>query len=207
MLLNDLMPRYDVVERHATTVRAAPDVVFAAIREADLSGGPLTRALLAVRAAPAALLAVARSPSAAWRELRERAAARTHGGRLRDFERSGFHVVAERAPEEIVIGLLGRFWTPRGGLCAEVSADTLRAGPPAGQAVAGWNFTVATRPDGSCDLRTETRVWCASDVRWKFGLYWLVVRPGSGLIRHAMLRAIRRHAESAPSTIPARCGT
>jgi hypothetical protein len=197
MLLDDLMPRYDVVERHRTIVRAAPAVVFAAIREANLSGGAITRTLLAVRAAPAALAAILRSPRAAWAEYGDRAATRGRVVRLRDFERAGFRVVAERAPEELVIGLLGRFWTPRGALCADVRADMFGAGPPAGQALAGWNFTVAARPDGSSELRTETRVWCAADARWKFRLYWLLVRPGSGLIRRAMLRAIRRHAESA----------
>jgi hypothetical protein len=195
MLLDDLMPRYDVVERHRTIVRASPDVVFNSIREANLAGGALTRALLALRAAPAATAALVRSPRAAWAEHRGRAAARPHGIRLQDFERAGFRVVAELAPEELVIGLLGRFWTPRGALCADITADTFRAGPPAGQALAGWNFTVAMRRDGSSELRTETRVWCAADARWKFRLYWLGVRPGSGLIRRAMLRAIRRHAE------------
>jgi hypothetical protein len=104
--------------------------------------------------------------------------------------------VAERAPDELVIGLLGRFWTPRGALCVDLAADAFRDGPPVGQALAGWNFTVTMRPDGSSELRTETRVWCAADARWKFRLYWLAVRPGSGLIRRAMLRAIRRHAEA-----------
>ena len=195
MLLDDLMPEYDVVERHRTVVRAPPDVVYGAIREADLGGGPVTRALLALRAAPAALVAVVRSPRAAWAEYRERAAARRRGVRLHDFERAGFRIVAERAPVELVIGLLGRFWTPRGGVCAELSAETFRAGPPAGQALAGWSFTVTGRPDGSSELRTETRVRCAADARRKFRLYWLAVRPGSGLIRRAMLRAIRRQAE------------
>ena len=32
MLLDDLMPTYDVVERHATVVRAPSHAVFAAIR-------------------------------------------------------------------------------------------------------------------------------------------------------------------------------
>jgi hypothetical protein len=196
VLLDELMPRYDVVERHATVVRAAPAATYAAIREADLSGGPLTRTLLLLRMAPAALLALLRSPRAASAEWRERRARRARGGaRLADFERAGFRVVAERPPEEVVIGLLGRFWTPRGGLCADVSADTFRAAPRAGQALAGWNFTVSARPDGRCELRTETRVWCAPDARLKFRLYWLVVRPGSGLIRRSMLRAIRRRAE------------
>jgi hypothetical protein len=93
-----------------------------------------------------------------------------------------------------MIGLLGKFWTSRGGLC-DVTAAHFAAGPPVGYALAGWNFTVAARADGRCDLCTETRVWCAPDARVKFRAYWLFVRPGSGLIRRAMLRGIRREAE------------
>lgn len=200
-LLDELMPRYDVVERHATVVHAAPAAVYAAIREADLAAGPVTRTLLVLRALPAALIAFARAPAAASAEWRQRRARR--GVRLADFERAGFRVVAERAPEELVIGLLGRFWTPRGALC-DVNAATLRAAPPAGQALAGWNFTVTARAGGGSELRTETRVRCAPDARLRFRLYWLVVRPGSGLIRRSMLRAIRRVAEQglAPADAP-----
>lgn len=196
MLLDDLMPQYDVVERHRIIVHAPPAVVFRAIRDANLSGGPITRALLAIRAIPAAIISILKSPRAAQADYRDRASARGSAIRLRDFERAGFTVVAERAPEELVIGLLGRFWTPLGGLCADVTAEMFRAGPPEGQALAGWNFTVVGSPDSCSELRTETRVRCAADVRWKFRLYWLVVRPGSGLIRRAMLNAIRREAES-----------
>ena len=195
MLLDDLMPVYDVVERHAIVVRAAPRVVFRAIRRADLGGGLLTRALLGVRAVPAAVLAVARNPQAALPEWRRRRADRARGLRLTDFERAGFRVVAERAPEELMIGLLGKFWMPRGGLCADVTTTHFAAGPPAGYALAGWNFTVAARADGSSELRTETRVRCAPDAKTLFRAYWVLVRPGSGLIRRAMLRAIRREAE------------
>ena len=197
MLLDELMPRYDVVERHRIAVRAEREAVFAAIRTADLSGGVLTRTLLGLRMVPAALIALARSPGAALKEWRDRRSRAT--GRLADFERAGFRVVGERAPGEIVIGLLGRFWTPRGGLCAELDArmfaEAARTGPPRGQALAGWNFSVHSRPDGRSELRTETRVWCAPDARSRFIAYWMVVRPGSGLIRRSMLRAIRQVAE------------
>jgi hypothetical protein len=195
LLLDDLMPVYDVVERHRTVVRAEPEAVFAALRSADLSGGLLTRTLLLLRAVPAALLALARSPRAALAELRARRAERRGGLRLDGFERAGFRVVAERAPEELVIGLLGRFWTPRGGIRSGVSAADFAAGPPPGHALAGWSFLVTPRGDGTCELRTETRVRCAPDARARFRAYWLVIRPGSGLIRRAMLRAIRREAE------------
>jgi hypothetical protein len=199
MLLDTLMPRFDFVERHAAEVRASPTAVHAAIRDADLAGGPLTRSLLALRAVPGVLLMFVRSPRqarAAWRRPGRRV-------RLADFERVGFRVVAERIPDEIVIGVLGRFWTLRGSLRRDVSDADFRRGPPRGFALAGWNFTATPRADGGTDLATETRVWCAPDARWQFGMYWLFVRPGSGLIRRAMLRSIRRHAERQSETVGA----
>ena len=198
MLLDELMPRYDVVERHRTLVRAEPEAVYAAIREADLAGGPLATVLMTIRLVPAALIGLLRAPRQATRELRERAERRKAGGgkvRLADFERAGFRVVAERAPVELVIGLLGKFWTPRGALRHTVSAEDFRNAPPNGLALAAWNFTIGRRIDGLVELATETRVWCAPDVRANFRVYWLAVRPGSGLIRREMLRAIRREAE------------
>ncbi len=195
MLLDELMPVYDVVERHRIIVHATPEIVFDAIRAANLGRGPLTRTLLTVRAVPAAVIAFLRSPRAARAEWRARRSGRRRGLRLADFERTGFRVVAERRPAELVIGLLGRFWTPRGGLHPEVTRAHFSAVPPQGFALAGWNFSVIPCGDGVVELRTGTRVWCAHDARMKFRAYWFVVRPGSGLIRRAMLRAIRLQAE------------
>jgi hypothetical protein len=193
MLLDELMPHYDVVERHCIRVHAPPATVYAAIRTADLAGGLLTRVLLASRALPAVLLAIAHSPREAVAEWRAGRASREVT--LAAFERAGFRVVVDRPPEELVIGLLGRFWTPRGTLCSEIGVETFRIGPPAGYALAGWNFSIRSLSEGHSELRTETRVWCAPDAWRKFRLYWLIVRPGSGLIRQAMLRAICREAE------------
>lgn len=197
MLLDKLMPQYHVAERHRTLVRAAPSAVYAAVREANLAGGTVTRLLFAVRVLPAAVGAFVRSPHAALRDWGGRR--RQSGLRLADFERAGFRIISERAPHEIVIGLLGRFWTPQGAICADVDLETFRVGPPSGQALAGWNFSIREEPDGLSELRTETRVLCAPDAWPKFRIYWLLVRPGSGLIRHSMLRAIRREAERARS--------
>ena len=198
MLLDDLMPVYDVVERHHTAVRAAPTTVFVAIRSFDLSNSLLTRALLLVRSVPSVLIALVRSPRTALAEPRALRAEL----RFADFEGAGFRVIAERPPEELVIGVLGKFWTVRGGARSDVSAAQFAAGPPQGYALAGWNFTVVPQRDGTSRLSTETRVWCAPDVRAKFRAYWLVIRPGSGLIRREILRAIRREAERHTSSFP-----
>ena len=191
MLLDELMPVYDVVERHRILVRAAPEITFAAIKSFDLSDSLLIRALLGARSLPAVLSALLRSPRTAAAEFRARRAEL----RFADLERAGFHLIAERVPEELVIGVLGKFWTARGSLSCQVSAATFAAGPPNGFALAGWNFTVAPDGNGRSTLRTETRVWCAPDVRARFRAYWFVIRLGSGLIRWEILRAIRREAE------------
>jgi hypothetical protein len=115
--------------------------------------------------------------------------------RLADLERFGFNVVAEDPPREVVIGLMGKFWTPTGALCDRVSIDDFRRSPPAGLALAGWNFSVERVSATECLVRTETRVLCAPDARTKFRLYWMVIRPGSGVIRRSMLAAIKRTAE------------
>ena len=46
-------------------------------------------------------------------------------------------------------------------------------------------------------LITETRILCGPQVKTNFDRYWLIVRPGSDLVRGSLLRAIGRHAERA----------
>ncbi len=84
--------------------------------------------------------------------------------------RSGFFYVADDPPHEIVIGThLGR------------------------AVFAAMNFLV----DGN-EVSTETRVQAkTTKATIVFGAYWLLIRAGSGLIRHMWLRAIKRRAEAA----------
>jgi hypothetical protein len=124
MLLDEFFPAFDVSERHVVHVDATPQAVYAALRTADLSGHPVARMLLALRAVPA-LLRRGTRPAA-------RSKARRRGMTLADFEQHGFVVLAD-------------------------------------------------------DAATRRRF------RW----YWRVIRPGSGLIRRAMLASIRRAAEAA----------
>ncbi|HYI11963.1 MAG TPA: hypothetical protein VEK57_23105 [Thermoanaerobaculia bacterium] len=108
----------------------------------------------------------------------------------RRFPPAGFQILAEDPPREMVIGVEGPFWNPTCKL-RDVSAETFTGPVPPGVARGAWNFFIA--PDGK--VSTETRVLCADDSRAKFQLYWLAIRPFSGLIRRLMLRAIRVKAE------------
>jgi hypothetical protein len=186
-LLDELLPVYDVRERHRTRVRAAPAATYAALHAADLAP-PAARVLLALRTLPAAL--GARGGLAALRaRFREPLT-------LRALERGGFRVVAERAPEEIVLGLEGRFWRLGGGLASPPAEAFRDPRQQPGTARAIWSFTVRDLGAGVSELATETRVRCAdAAARRRFLPYWAVVRTASGVIRRLMLGAIRRRAE------------
>jgi hypothetical protein len=179
------MPAYDYVERHATSIRASPSIVYEALMAMDASAHPVVRLLLALRALPAR---IARRPLPPGWLARHRLT-------LRDAPAYGFAVLDEDPPREIVLGISGRFWQLAGGVIPTIPAEFC-AGVPAGTARAAWSFALA--PGGNATvLSTETRIRCAdAAARRTFGRYWRLVHPGSALIRCLMLRAVKRAAES-----------
>lgn len=190
MLIDEFLPTYTVAERHAIVVTAPVSAVYAAIRSAELAQASPVRLLLALRAAPGALLAGRRGLGQLYASARARIT-------LRDFERRGFAILAEDPPREILIGLVGAFWRPRGGL-RRTDALHFRAPQEPLTVRAAWNFAVEEQDRGRVVLSTETRLQPADrGSAWRFRLYWLVVRPWSGLTRRYMLRAIRAEAERA----------
>jgi hypothetical protein len=193
VLIDDYLPEFDAVERHGLVIRATPARVWAALRAADFGRSPLVATLLGLRALPSLLTA----PRRTLRRLRSRGAERLT---LDSFFSRGFVVLEERPGREMVIGLEGRFWAAVGDL-RPTDARRFREALAPGLARAAWDFRAEPLPGGRVRLTTETRVCCAdAATRRRFRAYWLVVRPGSGLIRRAMLRAIRRAAESPEHT-------
>jgi hypothetical protein len=178
-LIDELMPRFDEVERHALVVHAPPSDVYAALRRVDLRSAPLIRGLLFLRGLPALL---------ARRRRRRPRGPLTLDGLLA----SDFVLLGERPGRELALGVVGRFWTPTGQVMG-LDADAFRAFDQAGYAKAVWDFRVAPEPGGATRLSTETRVRCVDAAsRRRFRRYWRVIRPFSGLIRIALLRAVAR---------------
>ena len=181
MLIDAWMPEFDAVERHDTHVRASPEAVWRAASTLDFARSPVIRTLFALRSLPGLLSRGPRRPAL--------------GATLDGLLRSGFVLLGERPGEELLLGLVGRFWRPDGGI-VRLTAEELRAFDRPGYAVATWNFTLAEE-GGGARLATETRVRCTdAAARRSFRRYWTVVGPFSGLIRREMLRSIRRAAES-----------
>ncbi len=180
MLIDKVVPDPDALERHHITIRATPEEVYDALWRLDFRRIRTARLLLALRAFPGRLL----KPRLGHRPDRRLD--------LRTLESAGFGKLAENPGSEVVFGVMGRFWRPVGNILP-FQASAFEEPVPPGLARAAWNFTVARADDGSTMLATETRIVCGdSSSRMKFRLYWLVVRPFSGLIRRVILRSVKK---------------
>lgn len=181
MLIDDWMPAYDAVERHSMLVDAPAERIWAVARTLDLSRSPVVRVLFALRSVGGLF-----SP--------RRKDGRALGTTMEGLRESGFVVLEERPGEEMLLGLVGRFWRLSGGI-VRVTAEGFRAFDRPGYATATWNFTLVPE-GGRMRLATETRVRCTDDAsRRAFLRYWRLVGPFSALIRMEMLRTLRRAAE------------
>jgi hypothetical protein len=183
MLIDRFLPAGEVSSRHEVEVRAPAERVWAAARSLDLAGSPVVRALFALRSLPG----IFSGKGAAHRGL---------GLDMDGLLKTGFVILAEAPGDEIVLGLVGRFWTLDGGIIRVDPADFAAFDRP-GYAVAAWNFTLRGPAAGPVILATETRVRLTDpSSRRRFRAYWTLVGPFSGLIRREMLRTIRGAAEA-----------
>ena len=187
--IDRFLPEYDVAEHHQTRVAAPPAVAYEAILGLDLARSPGMVALLAARGLFA--LVQPRQARDLYGPLIRRAKLT-----LDDLRRAGFVLLEERPGRGIVMGVVGRFWRPGGGI-VRLEASKFVTWHEPGFAKAVLNFAVV--PDGAGSIiSTETRVQClGSDARRSFRRYWRVIGPFSGLIRQRALALIRGDAERA----------
>ncbi len=60
-----------------------------------------------------------------------------------------------------------------------------------------WNFQCVALGENKTRVSTETRVLCVAPfTRITFRLYWLIIKPFSGLIRKKMLKIIKEDSET-----------
>jgi hypothetical protein len=187
MIIDELMPRYDVATRHTIEVRASPAEAYAALRRADFAARGVVRVLTELRSLPATLV-----------EWRRHGRVRRHRPveTLAALEKSGFVLLADVPPTELVLGIEGRFWALDGGRCTPPAASFRTTAPQPGTARGVWGFSFAPLSATRTVITTQTRVLCAdSAARRRFLPYWFVIRPASGLIRRSILRQLREEAE------------
>jgi hypothetical protein len=170
MLQEKYLPSFHYSARHSIVVHATPEKVFPSVLAPDFSRSWIIRLLYSLRGIPATTVSLKGLPTGKFIPLE----------------------VLQN--EEIIIGVIGRFWKPSGELLSFEPKEFIALNPK-GVAKASWNFRLI--PDGNdTRVETETRIFCTDEkCRRKFSRYWFIVRPFSGLIRREMLNAIKRTAE------------
>jgi hypothetical protein len=182
--LDEFAPIYQFSETASIPVRAPADRVYDAIFRVSAAEVPFYRGLAWVRRGGASGPETVLNPP-------------DDEPLVRVATRTSFMTLAEVPGREFVMGAI--VMAPEGvRLAAGPTPESFRNLTHPGFAKATMSFTIEPQGPGLCLLRTETRVHATDPAsRDVFTRYWRVIAPGSLLIRHMWLRAIKVRAEAA----------
>jgi len=173
--LDHLMPTYDFSERHHRRIEASPEQVWKALTGVTLAQLSITRPLVTIRGLG------------------------KQRGRLDQpfFTHGPVTMLLVNEPWCAVGGAIGRPWQLSPARRTISTLDDFLAFDEAGWATYLTDFRLRPTATGTL-LSTETRVLCTDSAsRRRFGWYWLLIRPYSGLIRRDMLASAGRMAVAA----------
>lgn len=182
MLLNNILPEYQINAAYETEIDASREEVYRTILYSPFMDSLVFKVLIRLRELPSKLFG--RGGKFIPKEI----------GKLDDFvEKSKFVILGKVENEEIVFGLIGRFWNTINTDPIDISdLDEFNAfnKPEYGKAV--MNFYLEPSMDRT-KLYTETRVYFSDDKYLKrFKIYWFFIGYFSGLIRRIFLRRIKQ---------------
>ena len=198
---DEFLPVYDVSDSVAVVARAEPAHVWDALLDVDLielgRRRPLVGLLGALRVLPDLVGHVlhGESPERPPEKLTLRGMAELpmSGG--------GWVLLGERPPEQIALGLVGKFWRPVIEF-ADVSAEDFRDFAEPGFAKTIYALAVEALEDGDASLLSAVMRTATTDDhahRW-FRRYWtLGVGAGAHLLAIGLIEAARDEAEDPPA--------
>lgn len=175
MLIDEFMSRYDIHARYQIDIHAPISEVYSVARFLDMRDSEIIRWLYRLRGLP------------------------QDGLTLDGMLKWGFVLLADEPSQEVVFGLIGRFWTLYPQI-QHTNTDAFINFDKPGFAKAVGNMSFIVQRDGTVRVTTETRVHCPDHAsRRCFRLYWLLISPFSGIIRKEWLRLIKQRAEALSS--------
>lgn len=180
-LLDQFIPKYDIVERHTIRVSATPAVTFDAALSVDMHASALIRAITGLRALA---MGDARDDTVRPRGL------------LAETKSMGWRVLAEIPGQEVVVGAAAQPWT-RNVTFRSIEPREFAAFNEPGYVKIAWTLRIdSVWPDATV-FGSETRaVATDAEARGKFTHYWRRVVPGVVVIRWILLRLLKKEAEA-----------
>src|SRR5579871_2445534 len=180
LLLDRVLPDYEVGEHHQIHVAAPTEITFSTACDMDLMRSPIIRAIFRTREL---VLGADHHP------------VNSAAGLLRFSQSVGWNVLAEIPGREIVMGAVTQPWNAN-VVFRSLSPDEFIAFDEPGYVKIVW--TIRADPDGESQslFRHDTRVATTDAVaRAKFRTYWAFLSPGIKLIRLLLLKPLRAEAE------------
>jgi len=168
-LIDKYLPEYTFNEIHEIVINSPIERVYSVAKNFDLSKSKLIVFLFKIRGLPTKRLNL--------QEL------------ISDF---GFSNIEEQFPTENLIG----FWA-RTKIEPIINHKDFINNTISARIKIVWNFRFSSLTSTRTKVSTETRILCVHPVtKVLFSLYWLIVRPFSGIIRIKMLKIIKQDAET-----------
>jgi hypothetical protein len=201
MLADEFLPVYDVSDEVATVVASDVRTTWDALMDADLIEVGRQRPLVA------ALGAVRILPDLVWQRLHgEHPPAAPERLTLRDTTKlpmsgGGWVLLGERAPEEIALGLVGKFWRPMIEF-AQVEANEFKEWSQPGFAKTIYALGTRRLEDDRTLLWAMMRTATTDErARAWFRRYWTFgVGSGAHVLARGLIDVVREKAERGPST-------
>lgn len=181
MLINKYLPDYHFSEKHTIQINAFRNQILKAIIELPPNEiSFLFRFLFFIRSIPPKILG------------RRYIGFNPHDPLIKQLEEKGFKIL-ERNDQEIVLGVIGQFGKLIKGKIYQI--DDFINYNEIGSGKVALNFYLAGN-DNEISLSTETRISTSDKKsRRKFAMYWMIVHPGSAVIRRIWLKAVKKRAE------------
>jgi hypothetical protein len=188
MLIDRYLPTFDASLTTSRVIDARPEETFAAVKRLDFSRSYLVRALVWVRNLPERL-----------RSLRNREKREPRSPTKVTFEDvtkgGGWVLLGEQPGEEMVLGLVGKFWKRNFGIM-KVDAAEFAAFDKPGYAKTVLGISIRPYGEGRSLITYENRTATTSeDARKSFRRYWRLIGAGAAIVGHRTLALVKNEAE------------
>lgn len=166
------LPNFDFSKTETYIINCSKDKIFPLIKNLEFKNSKLIYCLFKLRGIPV--------PESLT---------------LKGLEKLGFIKLDLTENNELILGLVGKFWTLKGSLLKMSSEEFLKFNN-CEFAKTTWNFKLIPIHSNRTKISTETRIFCPNaQNRKKFKLYWTFIQPFSSIIRKEILKNIKSDAE------------